>query len=352
MSFLSNAPSLASSRPASNNNSLSLGGAPSLTGTKNQHNTGTGATSLMDEILGGESDPETTSPTAKKEKKKKHRSKKHKSKSKDRSSRHRDGSSKKNSSNNEDPASSGTSSSTTSSTTGAAKAGEVAQRTSNSGGYFPGASIRTKRNNASNIASRALGSMGDLDSDLFGLGGNSGGSTNKTRQNNNNNNNTAAAAVAKNSPKSQTVDSFDDSWGDVSMDDLLMDGKPLETKTTASTRNSTTTAGGGYGNTGRTNIATKKDTTAALSTEEQLRRELGLGLEDSMDLGMDDSLVGGDGGGGGGYNPSWGGKRNTKHRNVALCMCVCVLTLFFFLLLLFQQQQKRHSWWRRRRRRR
>ena len=328
MSFLSNAPSLASSRPASNNNSLSLGGAPSLTGTKNQHNTGTGATSLMDEILGGVSDQET-SPTAKKEKKKKHRSKKHKSKSKDRSSRRRDGNSKKNSSNNEDPASSGTSSSSTSSTTGAAKAGEVAQRTSNSSGYFPGASTRTKRNNASNIASRALGSMGDLDSDLFGLGGNSGGSTNKTRQNNNhnNNNNTGAAAVTKNSPKSQTVDSFDDSWGDVSMDDLLMDGKPLETKTTASTRHSTTTAGGGYGNNGRDNIATKKDTTTALSTEEQLRRELGLGLEDSMDLGMDDSLGGGDGGGGGGYNPSWGGKRNT---NIApclyACMYVCVLT--------------------------
>ena len=77
----------------------------------------------------------------------------------------------------------------------------------------------------------------------------------------------------------------------------------------------------------RMNIATKKDTTTALSTEEQLRRELGLGLEDSMDLGMDDSLGGGDGGGGGGYNPSWGGKRNT---NIApclyACMYVCVLT--------------------------
>ena len=256
MSFLSGAPQLGVPSSKKNSNSLSLSGAPSLAPRRaniqtDGHDGGDSEADLFEQILAGER------KESQKKKKKKKRKKKS-SKAIDSDSRE---SRERRSNRQEKPPES---------RAGATKSGEAAVRSDDSfasssfgGGYVPSAlSGPTSRMNGrdASVADRALASIGDLDSQLFGLSGNSMGGKR----------NSSGAASTSNPPKQKAENtnlSFGDSWDD-DIDDLLDEGKPVA----SNTRNNTNTK----------SSAPKKE-----DKDEQSRMRAELGLEESGDYLME-----------------------------------------------------------------
>ena len=279
MSFLSNAPPLGGVASGTASSGLSLSGAPSLSRPKKTpafDDGGEDADDLFGQILAGERKHSTKSSTMKsartrtKKKAKKKSSKNGKSKHR---SKHR-----------------GDDENTGARSSAASKSGEAATRDDASmpsfgGGYVPSAVSGPSSRRGASIADRTLASMGDLDSQLFGIG------SSNTRSGA-----TTAPANKKQveTKKATTTDlSLGDSWDD-DIDDLLDEGKPV-------------------GSSGATSPKRDGDNARRQMDDDQSRMRAELGLEESGDYLMDSfaSSTNGDlsspkasGGVGGGYRPS------------------------------------------------